>query len=125
MTTKVESLKSVRCEVMRSKKIGNNTFEVVYTDGSRAIRLHKTDIVTFIDGVIILDTNGWETVTTKARMNDYIPTSLAHVYQSKHIWYVTTANDGDILYYDGIKLDYNGNHITYDQHDNLVNGGSL
>jgi hypothetical protein len=119
MTTKTESLKSVRCEVMRSKKIGNNTFEVVYTDGSRAIRLHKTDIVTFIDGVIILDTNGWETVTTKARINHYIP-SGAYVYQRNYCWYVTTANEGDIPYYDGIKLDYNGNHITYDQHDNLV-----
>ncbi len=111
MTTKRESLKSVRCEVMRSKKIGNDTFEVVYTDGSRAIRLHKTDIVTFIDGVIILDTNGWKTVTTKARMNHYIPAG-SHVYRSKKIWYVTTTNDGDILYYDGIKLDYLGNHIT-------------
>jgi hypothetical protein len=111
MTTKVESLKSVRCEVKSSKKIGNNTFEVLYTDGSRAIRLHKTDIVTFIDGLIILDTNGWETVTTKARMNHYIP-SGGYVYQRNYCWYVTTANEGDILYYDGIKLDYDGNHIT-------------
>jgi hypothetical protein len=112
MTTKTESLKSVRCEVMRSRKVGNNTFEVLYTDGSRAIRLHKTDIVTFIDDVIILDTNGWETVTTKARINDHIP-GLAHVYQRRHVWYVSTNNDGDIPYYDGIKLDWNGNHITH------------
>ena len=111
MTTKVERLKSVRVELQISKKIGTNTFAVLYTEGSSAIRLHKTDIVTFIDGVIILDTNGWETVTTKARMNNYIP-SGGYVYQRNNCWYVTTDNEGDILYYDGIKLDYDGNHIT-------------
>ena len=47
MTTKSESIASIKHDLMKSCVVGNNTFEVVYKDGTRAIRLHKTDIITF------------------------------------------------------------------------------
>ena len=73
MTTKKESLENIQNDVMRSRKIGNNTFEIIYKDGNRAIRLHKTDIITFGATAFILNTGGWSTVTTKDRINKHIP----------------------------------------------------
>lgn len=112
-TTKAESIASIRHLLVKSKKVGNNTFEVVYKNGDRAIRLHRTDILTFTPNRVILNTNGWETVTTQARMNEYLPTFKGvRVYQSKHIWYVNTP-DGEVKYYDGMELDYDGCHSPY------------
>ena len=112
-TTKAESIASIKHLLIKSRKVGNNTFEVFYKNGDRAIRLHRTDIViwtTISSGLfsrVILNTNGWETVTTKARMNQYMPNG--HVYQHKYKWYVSTP-DGDVPYYDGMQLDYAGYH---------------
>jgi len=117
-TTKAESIASISHLLVKSRKVGNNTFEVFYKNGDRAIRLHRTDIVTWRTiycsacyGTklkrIVLNTNGWETVTTKARMNQYMPNG--HIYQHKYKWYVKTP-DGDVPYYDGMILDYDGYH---------------
>ena len=109
-TTKAESIASIKDQLIKSKKVGNNTFEVVYKNGDRAIRLHRTDILTFTPNRVILNTNGWETVTTKARMNEHISMSnRLSVYQSKHKWYVRTP-EGDVPYYDGMMFDYDGYH---------------
>lgn len=60
-----------RCRERR--KVGNNTY--AERRGDRiAIRLHSTDVVTFLpDGSIMLNTGGWYSVTTKDRMNSYLP----------------------------------------------------
>ena len=84
-TTKVDSLRNVR-GVKSAKKIGNNTFEVIYKDGCRAIRLHRTDVVTYRpDGACILNTDGWDTVTTKDRINKY---ANVRVVQEDFKWFV-------------------------------------
>ena len=57
----------------RTKSIGNNTILVNYLDGSKAVRLHNTDILTERNGYITLNTGGWDTRTTRARMNKHIP----------------------------------------------------
>ena len=85
-TTKVDSLRNVR-GVKSAKKVGNNTFEVTYKDGCRAIRLHRTDVVTFRpDGSFFINTGGWLTRTTKDRINKYCRT--IQVWQEKGEWYV-------------------------------------
>jgi len=38
-------------------------------NGRSVVTLHNTDIVTFDEENIILNTGGWSTATTKARMN--------------------------------------------------------
>lgn len=38
-------------------------------DGVTRVRYHSTDVVTFNDDWIVLDTGGWTTYTTKTRMN--------------------------------------------------------
>lgn len=57
-----------RCATRR--KIANNTY-LERRGEDIAIRLHSTDVVTFHpDGTLTLDTGGWLTMTTKARMCD-------------------------------------------------------
>ncbi len=86
------------------KKLGNNTVLHRIDDNTLAVRLHRTDVVKLhSDGTYTLDSGGWRTVTTKARINEYSP---ARLYQSNNIWYV-----GDAVYHDGIKVDASGKPI--------------
>lgn len=94
----------------KPKRIANNT--VRYTrgsDGATIIRLHRTNVVTkLVNGDVILHSNGWRTVTTKARMNEHLSGYV--LYQKKHEWYVVkhTGEGYDwknpIEYYDGMVL---------------------
>jgi hypothetical protein len=62
-----------------SRKIGNNTYLQRDIDGL-SVRFHSTNILTFkADGSIRVTNGGYETVTTKARLNTYLP----HGY---HVW---------------------------------------
>ena len=88
MTTKRESLVSIECNT--SSVIGNNTFEYMRDNGERVIRLHMTDILTFApDGTITFNSGGWQTVTTKARMNEYA--DPVYISQEKRIWYASVG----------------------------------
>src|SRR6516162_6662753 len=64
-----------RCRM--SRKIAINTY-LKRLDGKEgyvlAVLFHRTYILKFFpDGEIDIDTGGWNTVTTKARLNDYFP----------------------------------------------------
>ena len=106
--TKEQSIESIKHDLMSSKKIGNNTFEVVYKDDTRAIRFHKTNVITFGTDRYTLNTGGWKTATTKDRINKHIPEG--YVSQTNFEWSVRTPS-GDVDYYDGIMFDYEGEHI--------------
>lgn len=86
-------------------KVGNNTFEYQVEGGDRVIRLHNTDIIVKMpDGRIKLDTGGWRTVTTKARMNDLTPYQIR---SDRGVWYVQGNVGGEVRktpYYDGMVL---------------------
>lgn len=61
-----------RCRERR--RLQNNTYLERRPGDDIAVRLHSTDVLTFSpDGTITLDTGGWNTVTTKDRMNTYLP----------------------------------------------------
>jgi hypothetical protein len=109
-----------RCHT--SKKIGNNTYaerrvEISETqaaleesghprlNSSIAIRLHKTDVVTYFrDGSIVLNSGGWKTSTTKDRINEHSPVRIS---QHKGVWtfaygsQLHTFKDGVTLKPDG------------------------
>lgn len=60
------------------RPLANNTRLEPRHDGSIAVRLHRTDVVTFLaDGRVVLNTGGWTTVTTQDRINRFSP---ARVY---------------------------------------------
>lgn len=65
---------------------------------SIAVRYHATDVVTYhADGRVTLNSNGFRTATTKARINEFSPVRL---YQAKGLWYV----DGGAIFEDGATL---------------------
>lgn len=83
-----EAVDMVRGKTNRSKrKIGNNTYAEMNVDGSVGIWLHSTEVVTIHpDNTYTLRTGGWQTSTTKNRINQYNP---VRVYQRKYEWFVT------------------------------------
>ena len=105
--TKAEIMEGV--EYKEAKVIGNNTIEYIRPDGVKVIRLHRADIITFPKmGGVILNSDGWKTVTTKDRMNSY--QSECTIIQDKGLWYVTTSSNPyqdrslRISFFDGIKI---------------------
>ena len=75
---------SGRCQSQR--KIGNNTLLVRVDEDTIAVRLYRTNVVTMKrNGQYILNSGGFQTVTTKARINEYGPVL---VYQKDFQWYI-------------------------------------
>ena len=110
-TSKKESLEEIHHLVDSSQTIKNNTFKVYYKDGSIAIRLHWTDVITFYKDKVKLNAGSWQSHTTKSRINEHLP--CGRVVQEKHIWYVCGSN-GKFLFVNGIMLDYNGYILSID-----------
>lgn len=80
-----------RCKTRR--KLENNTYAIRHDD-SISIRLHETDILTFHpNGRVNVTTGGWKTVTTKARLNEYLPHGLS-LTQERGIWYWCSYRNG-------------------------------
>lgn len=86
------------------KKLENNTYLEERWNGTRdgdlpryAIRLHNTDVVTLHpDGSYTLDSGGWRTVTTKARISHYAPGTLG---SDRGTWnYYPTTGDWETRY---------------------------
>lgn len=71
-----------------SKVIANNTL-LITLPGKRIIRLYDTDILTEENGTITITTGGFDTVTTRSRINDYLPAGYG-VYVKNYQQYVTT-----------------------------------
>ena len=112
-TSKKDSLEEIHHLVDSSQVIKNNTFKIYYKDGSIAIRLHYTDVVTFYQDRIKLYAGGWKSYTTKSRMNEHLP--CGRVVRKDSIWYVH-GNNGRFLFYDGIMLNYDGYVLSFEGH---------
>ena len=71
-------------------KIGKRATKVIHEGNQTVIQYHRTPVVTFNDNFITLNTGGWFTVTTKARMNQASNQfNLGyHVYQENFKWFV-------------------------------------
>lgn len=114
MTTKKESLEGITKDIVSSKIIGNNTLEINYKDGSRAIRLHNTDVITFFkNGSFLLNSGGWRTPTTKDRINKH---ASVYVSQKNNIWYI----NNDIIFFDGIRFKADGSLIGKPRKDPTI-----
>ncbi len=81
------------------RKVGNNTYAEILPDGSVGIMLHSTYVVKIHeDGTYTLNSGGWNTSTTKDRINQYSP---VRVYQRQYQWYVR-LNSKEYPYMDGM-----------------------
>lgn len=75
----------------KSRKVGNNTYAEIEYDNSVSIRLHGTAVVRFYpNGLVKLNSGGWQTSTTKDRINKYSPVK---VYQKKYVWYLEDGSE--------------------------------
>lgn len=84
------TIKTIKAEpgVKTAKRIANNTAKIVYSNGSTAYRLYYTDVVTYTrKGKLILNTGGHFTVTTKNRINRFLPKQLK-IQQINYTWYL-------------------------------------
>jgi hypothetical protein len=85
-----------------SRKIAHNTHVELRGGNTFAVRYHQTDVVTYHpDGRIVLNTGGWQTVTTKARFNTFTP---ARVYSDRRQWFVSTSNCQHRPFFDGMNV---------------------
>ena len=88
--------------IVSSKLVKNNTRLTIYKNGDKVLRLHSTDIIKWQGDKVILNSGGWQTVTTKSRFNEFLPSNI-RVYQKNYQWYVN--NKGQILdFKNGLEL---------------------
>lgn len=89
------------------RKLANNTWIRLENDAI-VVKYHNSDIVTLQPDKVALNSCGWMTSTTKARLNWFIPQPY-RVSQINKVWYVwdyrTRKNAS--LFYDGMGFSYN------------------
>ena len=89
--------------ISKTKKIGNNTYRIDMPDGY-AIRLHDTNVLTFQGDNVILNDGSYSTVTTKARMNEYLPDQYRIIQRNFH-WYIfNSKTQKEVPYENGMTL---------------------
>ena len=87
--------------------ITRNNTTITHRDGATVCTLHSTDIVKLEAGNITLNSGGWETVTTKRRMNEVLKEwGLPYsVHQKDFRWFVYDhETKAELPYYDGMML---------------------
>jgi hypothetical protein len=89
--THTEAVKMVRGKRnAERRKVGNNTYAEILSDGSVGITLHHTCVVRIHeDGTYTLSNGGWLTSTTKDRINQYSP---CKVFQKNFEWFVSKGD---------------------------------
>ena len=99
-----------------SRKIDNNTY-LIRKGNDIALRLHKTDVVTYKpNGDIVLDSGGWRTPTTKDRIAEGLPAGI-RIYQEKGVWFIRAGDWNDVnaptvVFKDGMVLRYEQTGMT-------------
>lgn len=89
----------------KTKKLDNNTYARREEDGTTAIKLHETDIITVHPNhTITITTGGWQTVTTKERLNSYL-FGYVRIWQEHGFWFLSEPLGGSTIpWQDGILL---------------------
>ena len=87
-------------------QVGKHETSIYTSDGYTCVRYHRTEVVKFNFDKIILNTNGWETQTTKTRMNQASNQfNLGfHVYQENFEWFVEFQGE-TFDFWDGMILE--------------------
>lgn len=90
----------------RARQTARNTLEYETAEGVRVVRLYQTDILTFPrEGGFTIDTGGFGTVTTRARLNDALPdgwrvsaqSGRMHLNGTPFNTVITVTPNGEIL----------------------------
>ena len=99
-------MKGVNNSMAQMQRVGTHRTNIVMLQGLTSVVYHSTAVVQFDSDKIILNSGGWETATTKSRMNQ---TSHQYnlgfeVYQVNFTWYVDYKGE-TIPFADGLILD--------------------
>ena len=95
-----------------SRKIANNTYLTRLESGGVAIKLHSTNILTIDESdTVTVETGGWQTVTTKARLNEYLPDGF-RIYQERGQWYWETPKENRVPFTKGDKITAAGKLVS-------------
>jgi len=94
-----------------SKQVrGQRATSIVRVGENIAVRYHDTKVITFTRDGCILNSGGFRTYTTKARINEHLPAPWV-LFSSKGEWYLTDRSPyrrnperEDHLFKDGIEL---------------------
>jgi hypothetical protein len=97
---KADALLQGRCA--KRRKLANNTYlERNSFDPTIAVVLHRTDIITlYPDGNVKLNTGGWNTVTTRDRLNRFCPDSVS-VHSERGVCFLNHRSTVPVKYSDG------------------------
>ncbi len=75
------------------RKVANNTYLNRRDDKTIAVTLHSTDVVTaHEDGTLTLNSGGWRTITTKDRINAWLPRGYI-LCQHDGGWFIRTPQE--------------------------------
>jgi len=83
------------------KKIAKNTLEII-KDNVRIIRYYDTNILTFKNNTITLNSGGWETSSTKRRINEHLPSDV-YIFTKNYEWFINIKNK-IMPFMDGMKI---------------------
>ena len=94
----------------RMDKLSNYATTWWNKDSSGGVTYHQTQIVAWNDNKVTLNTDGWETVTTKRKMNQASNKFALRfdVWQENFEWFVNLPNGEVVKYYDGITFEIFG-----------------
>ena len=94
-----------------SKQIGHNTIVHRIDDSTVAVKYHRTNILKISeDNTVTISTGGWETSTTKDRLNQFLGCRGFGIFQKKGVWYIQ-GNDETVPYEDGMRITSGGTLI--------------
>lgn len=100
-----------------SRKLANNTYLLALPGGAVGLKLHATVILTWhADGRVVFNSGGYQTVTTKQRMNAFGPSGVS-VWSDKGLWHIKAAAGPVLIFQDGVTLNGDGS-ITGAAEDN-------
>lgn len=110
-------------KTLERRKLANHTYAIRKSESEIAVRLHDTDIVTFVKGKgVRLNSGGWRTMTTRQRINNYLPPGT-RLEVNRGVWSIVRMTKhmeeggghhfsypvaDKWLYEDGIMLRYSG-----------------
>ena len=91
---------------MAYNKLSGYKTNVVESNGNGMVQYHSTVIVEWVRDKITLRSGGWETVTTKRKMNQAaIQFDLAYgVFQKNYEWFVDLPNGNTVPFVDGMSF---------------------
>jgi len=93
--------------ILSSKKVKNNTRLTIYKNGDKILKLYNTEIIKWQGNTITLNSGGYDTKTTRARFNEFLPGQF-RVYRRKGETFVTNGqykdSENELRFFDGIEL---------------------